>query len=109
MCRSRATKCNHIKQIFQPIFIFKLISLLSTKYLWKYDFVSFPVYIKIYNFIFFWPFLNLFLNQWFCFAILQKHTGVLAILDEESRFPKATDMSLAAKLHHGPGMMTIDA
>lgn len=29
--------------------------------------------------------------------------GILAILDEESRFPHATDQTLATKLHHGPG------
>ncbi|XP_033099808.1 unconventional myosin-XVI-like [Anneissia japonica] len=34
---------------------------------------------------------------------LQKHTGIFAVLDEESHFPKATDKSLAQKLHSGPG------
>uniref|UniRef100_A0ABM0M8X5 Unconventional myosin-XVI-like n=1 Tax=Saccoglossus kowalevskii TaxID=10224 RepID=A0ABM0M8X5_SACKO len=34
---------------------------------------------------------------------LQRHSGILAILDEESHFPKATDESLATKLHTGPG------
>ena len=33
----------------------------------------------------------------------QKPVGILSILDEESRFPKATDKSLATKLHSGPG------
>ena len=33
----------------------------------------------------------------------QKPQGILAILDEQSRFPKATDKSLATKLHSGPG------
>ena len=35
--------------------------------------------------------------------ILQKNTGVLAILDEECMFPKATDKSLATKLHQVTG------
>lgn len=34
---------------------------------------------------------------------LQKPQGILAVLDEQSRFPKATDQSLATKLHDGPG------
>ncbi len=34
---------------------------------------------------------------------LQKPLGILSILDEESHFPKATDQSLATKLHNGPG------
>ncbi|XP_071951291.1 unconventional myosin-XVI-like isoform X2 [Antedon mediterranea] len=34
---------------------------------------------------------------------LQKHVGIFAILDEESHFPKASDKSLAQKLHNGPG------
>ena len=36
----------------------------------------------------------------------QKPVGILSILDEESRFPKATDKSLATKLHSGPGNKT---
>ncbi|CAC5360780.1 unnamed protein product [Mytilus coruscus] len=42
-------------------------------------------------------------NQSILDTFMEKHTGVFAILDEESRFPKATDLSLAAKLHQGPG------
>ena len=34
---------------------------------------------------------------------LQKPLGILSILDEESRFPKATDKSLATKLHSSSG------
>ncbi|CAF1662506.1 unnamed protein product, partial [Didymodactylos carnosus] len=37
-----------------------------------------------------------------------KHTGILAILDEESRFPKSNDQTLATKLHHGPGVQFAD-
>ncbi|XP_070550892.1 myosin-IIIa-like [Ptychodera flava] len=32
-----------------------------------------------------------------------RHSGILAILGEESHFPQATDKSLATKLHSGPG------
>lgn len=32
-------------------------------------------------------------------VFLAKNVGLLAVLDEESRFPKATDASLALKLH----------
>ena len=39
---------------------------------------------------------------------MQKHSGILAILDEESRFPHATDQTLATKLHHGPGVQYPD-
>jgi myosin heavy subunit len=35
----------------------------------------------------------------------QRHTGLLAILDEESNFPKATDKSLATKLHQNTGIL----
>ncbi|KAK6194550.1 hypothetical protein SNE40_000167 [Patella caerulea] len=34
---------------------------------------------------------------------LEKGSGVLALLDEECAFPKASDKTLATKLHHGPG------
>ena len=37
-----------------------------------------------------WPVVDLF---------LAKTSGVLALVDEESRFPRATDHSLAAKMH----------
>ena len=37
-----------------------------------------------------WPVVDLFLG---------KSTGLLALIDEESRFPRATDRSLAAKMH----------
>ena len=30
----------------------------------------------------------------------QKNCGLLALIDEESRFPKGTDQTLATKLHH---------
>ncbi|KAK3583683.1 hypothetical protein CHS0354_021430 [Potamilus streckersoni] len=42
-------------------------------------------------------------NQNVLDLFLERHTGVLDILDEESTFPKATDKSLAAKLHKIPG------
>ncbi|XP_033760365.1 unconventional myosin-XVI-like isoform X2 [Pecten maximus] len=42
-------------------------------------------------------------NQSVLDTFFEKHTGILAILDEESSFPKATDRSLATKLHQGPG------
>ncbi|XP_069104631.1 unconventional myosin-XVI-like [Argopecten irradians] len=42
-------------------------------------------------------------NQSVMDTFFEKHTGILAILDEESSFPKATDRSLATKLHQGPG------
>ncbi|XP_060082703.1 unconventional myosin-XVI-like [Ylistrum balloti] len=42
-------------------------------------------------------------NQSVLDTFFEKHTGILAILDEESSFPKATDSSLATKLHQGPG------
>lgn len=37
-----------------------------------------------------WPVVNLFLG---------KTTGLLSLIDEESRFPRATDRSLATKMH----------
>ena len=37
-----------------------------------------------------WPVVDLFLG---------KNTGLLALIDEESRFPRATDRSLAVKMH----------
>ncbi|KAL5004245.1 hypothetical protein ScPMuIL_017701 [Solemya velum] len=49
--------------------------------------------------------LNFKSNQSTIDLFLQRHTGVLAILDEESRFPKATDSTLATKLHQTPGKM----
>ncbi|CAH1782096.1 unnamed protein product [Owenia fusiformis] len=42
-------------------------------------------------------------NQPVVDLFLQKHTGIFSLMDEESRFPKATDKSLATKLHKGPG------
>ena len=39
---------------------------------------------------------------------LEKRTGIFALLDEESRFPKATDQSLAIKLHQTLGTMYPD-
>ncbi|GFN96047.1 myosin iiia [Plakobranchus ocellatus] len=42
-------------------------------------------------------------NQHVLSLFLEKHTGVFDLLDEESRFPKATDESLAAKLHSVAG------
>ncbi|XP_021377760.1 unconventional myosin-XVI-like isoform X4 [Mizuhopecten yessoensis] len=42
-------------------------------------------------------------NQSVLDTFFERHTGILAILDEESSFPKATDRSLATKLHQGPG------
>lgn len=43
------------------------------------------------------------------FFVLQKHTGLLALLDEASRFPTSTDKSLAQKFHsnHGKKHKTI--
>ena len=43
-----------------------------------------------------WPVVDLF---------LAKNSGLLALVDEESRFPRATDGTLATKLHkaHGAG------
>ena len=38
-------------------------------------------------------------NQPILNTFLEKNIGLLAILDEESRFPRATDHSLALKLH----------
>jgi myosin heavy subunit len=38
-------------------------------------------------------------NQPILDVFLGKNVGLLAILDEESRFPRATDKSLALKLH----------
>lgn len=38
-------------------------------------------------------------NQIILDLFLEKRTGIFALLDEESRFPKATDQSLAIKLH----------
>ena len=35
----------------------------------------------------------------FLFLFLQKNTGVYDLLDEESAFPKASDETLATKLH----------
>ncbi|CAF1432453.1 unnamed protein product, partial [Didymodactylos carnosus] len=43
-------------------------------------------------------------NHYVIDTFLNKHTGILAILDEESRFPKSNDHTLATKLHHGPGV-----
>ncbi|XP_053404293.1 unconventional myosin-XVI-like isoform X4 [Mercenaria mercenaria] len=42
-------------------------------------------------------------NQAILNVFFEKHTGLLAILDEESSFPKATDKSLATKLHQNTG------
>ncbi|XP_056005733.1 unconventional myosin-XVI-like isoform X5 [Ostrea edulis] len=42
-------------------------------------------------------------NQPIIDAFLEKNLGILAIIDEESWFPKGTDFSLATKLHQGPG------
>ncbi|XP_066266634.1 unconventional myosin-XVI-like isoform X2 [Branchiostoma lanceolatum] len=39
---------------------------------------------------------------------LQKPTGILSVLDEESHFPKATDFSLATKLHRTAGQTAPD-
>lgn len=36
-------------------------------------------------------------------VFLEKNVGLLALLDEESRFPRATDQSLALKLHQSLG------
>ena len=42
-------------------------------------------------------------NQIILDLFLEKRTGLFALLDEESRFPKATDQSLAIKLHNSLG------
>ncbi|XP_060574389.1 LOW QUALITY PROTEIN: unconventional myosin-XVI-like, partial [Ruditapes philippinarum] len=42
-------------------------------------------------------------NQAILNVFFERHTGLLAILDEESNFPKATDKSLATKLHQNTG------
>ncbi|XP_052784010.1 unconventional myosin-XVI-like isoform X3 [Mya arenaria] len=42
-------------------------------------------------------------NQAILDLFLERPTGLLAILDEESNFPKATDKSLASKLHTNVG------
>ncbi|XP_038051268.1 unconventional myosin-XVI-like [Patiria miniata] len=34
---------------------------------------------------------------------LERHTGIIALVDEESHFPRGTDKSLATKLHSGLG------
>ena len=44
-----------------------------------------------------------------CIAMFEKPMGLLAIFEEESLFPKATDQSFAAKLHEnllGNGQMS---
>ena len=38
-------------------------------------------------------------NQPILDVFLEKNVGLLALLDEESRFPRATDRSLSLKLH----------
>lgn len=38
----------------------------------------------------------------------KKRHGIFALLDEESRFPKATDQSLAIKLHQTLGTLYPD-
>ncbi len=42
-------------------------------------------------------------NQIILDLFLEKHMGIFALLDEESRFPKATDESLSIKLHQTVG------
>lgn len=42
-------------------------------------------------------------NQIILDLFLEKRTGIFALLDEESRFPQATDESLSIKLHQTVG------
>ena len=35
--------------------------------------------------------------MFFCSSFLQRPMGLLALLDEESKFPRASDLSLAGK------------
>ena len=39
-----------------------------------------------------------------CLDLVEKKLGILALLDEESRFPKGTDETLLAKLHKAHGV-----
>jgi len=40
----------------------------------------------------------------YCFVLcVQKNTGLLALIDEESKFSRATDQTLATKLHNTHG------
>ena len=38
-----------------------------------------------------------------CLDLIERKLGVLSLLDEESRFPKATDQTLLIKLHSSHG------
>ncbi len=50
------------------------------------------------NSVFFSPFgLYIFFNMLHCFLV-QRPIGLLALLDEESKFPRATDLSLAGMI-----------